>query len=60
MSCVMTDEIGDELLANGASYCLQKPLYKDECQEILLHLGEQQFFQPGENIGFSGSLNQDI
>lgn len=43
MSCAMSDEISEKLLAQGAACCLQKPFFRAECQEVMLMLSEQQY-----------------
>lgn len=43
MSCAMPREISSKLMQDGASYCLQKPFFKAECQEVMLHLAEEQY-----------------
>ncbi len=45
----MSDEASARLLQNGASFYVEKPIYEDEYQEIVLHLDEEQFLQPGRN-----------
>ncbi len=45
MSCAMPDAISSSLLKRGASFCLQKPFFKAECQEVMLLLTEQQYLK---------------
>ena len=50
----LSDAVNDRLIEKGASYCIEKPVFEDEYQEVMLHLDEQQFFQSPGNEGFSG------
>jgi len=38
MSCAMNRDLTKQLIDLGASYCIKKPFYKDECMEILQEL----------------------
>ena len=42
MSCAMDSNLRSKLLNKGASYCVQKPFFKDKCQDIIMGISEQQ------------------
>jgi len=49
MSCAMDDSICSSLKSDGASYCIQKPFFKNECKEVMLYLSEIEFFETAKS-----------
>lgn len=42
VSCAMDNRLQAELIAKGASCCLQKPFFRDTCMKVLADLGQDQ------------------